>query len=192
MVLTMRTVIPHSYLKFILVIALIAIFPSCNDKKQASSANKATEKLNIRTVKKAELVTPFGAKLDTTLAIILKDQIRGLSGVQPENFKDNEAMLFFYIRDELHHFWMPDTYFDLDLFYLDKDFRVIGIERDLKHYPARQPDHKIPRAQPFFCRHVLEMKASSPISNKIRMGMNLKWTSEPFPQQIESSIRRGQ
>lgn len=191
MVLAMKIVIPYSILKFILVMSVIAIFPGCNSAKNENKLAKIT-KLDISKVKKARLQTPFGTELDVTLAITMADQIRGLSGVKPENFNDDQAMLFFYTKDELHHFWMPDTYFDLDLFYLDKNFRVIGIQRSLKHFPSRQPDHLIPRAEPFFCRHVMEMKSSSNIAAKIRMGMNLKWTSEPFPEQIESNIRRVQ
>ena len=69
--------------------------------------------LNISKVKKAVMQTPFGTELNITLAITMTDQIRGLSGVKPENFNDNEGMLFFYTKDQLHHFWMPHTFFSI-------------------------------------------------------------------------------
>lgn len=182
--------IPYKALKFTFVFLFLALLGACRSNDKSDQEAKA--KINYREIKKVELMTPFGAKLDTTIVITIPDQRRGLSGIKEANFSDDQAMLFFYTEDELHEFWMPYTFFDLDLFYLDKNFRVIGIKRQLKHFPAKGPEHLIPRAEPFFCRHVIEMKSSSPIAQKIGMGMNLKWTSRPSPSQIESSIRREQ
>lgn len=180
----MNKFIPHKTSKFTLVLALTLLFMSCN---------KADEKpVNHRKVKQAKMSTPFNVDLDITLAITMPDKTKGLSGTQSMNWGDKQAMLFFYPADELHRFWMPDTYFDLDLFYLDKDFKVLNVRRKLKHFPAKGPYHLIPVAEPYYARHVLEMKSSSDTAMKIKKGMVLKWTSKPSPQQIESSIRRGQ
>lgn len=193
MVLAMKLVIPYKVLKFTLVFTLLLVI-GCNseDSKPTSANSQKLESINYRTIKKAELTTPFGQVLDITLAITEEDQVRGLSGVKPENFKDQEGMLFFYTKDQLHHFWMPNTFFDLDLFYLDHNFRVIGLKRRLVHFKEKGPSHLVPRAEPFYSRHVLEMKSDSSIAAKIGMGMTLKWISQPTPQQIESSIRREQ
>ncbi len=65
----------------------------------------------------AEILTPSRNKLKTYLAISPEQQTRGLSRVQDKDFSDHEAMLFFYTEDSVKSFWMPDTYFDLDIFF---------------------------------------------------------------------------
>lgn len=108
----------------------------------------------------------------------MKEQEQGLSGMQPENFDDNEGMLFYYLDDGDKHFWMPDTYFDLDLFYLDKDLRILDIVRKLPHHKGRHNEDLIPRARGVWCRHTLEMKASSPLAAELKIGDQLQWKGE--------------
>ena len=100
-------------------------------------------------------------------------QIQGLSGTKPEDFQDNEAMLFPGNDDRMRTFWMPDTHFDLDIIYLDQHMRIINIQKDVPHYPSREPDHKIPRAKPVFARHVLEIKSSSSLRDQFSIGLKL-------------------
>jgi uncharacterized membrane protein (UPF0127 family) len=57
--------------------------------------------------------------IKTKLAFTPSEQEQGLSGIRPENFNNDQGMLFFYLEDGEKLFWMPDTYFNLDLFYLD-------------------------------------------------------------------------
>lgn len=128
-------------------------------------------------MKKVELITPYGKAIKTTLAITEADQNQGLSGVRPDEFSDDQGMLFFYLEDFEKHFWMPDTYFDLDLFYLDQNLRITEIIRKAPHYIGRANPHLIPRLRGVWCRHVLEMKSSSDIAQKLKVGDQLKWKS---------------
>ncbi len=131
-----------------------------------------------------------GEELKVRMALTTQQQVQGLSGVQDYEFRDDEAMLFFNLEDSLRQFWMPDTYFNLDIFFLDRNLVVLDVDRDVPHYIGRENPEKIPRAKPVYCRHVFEMKASSALSKKIQKGMKLKWTGK-FPlEQIELSIRQ--
>jgi hypothetical protein len=130
-----------------------------------------------------------GTEIKTRLATTTAEQNQGLSGVKSHQFKQDEAMLFFYTSTGPRPFWMPDTYFDLDIFYLDKEFKVIDINRNVPHHPGRE--EPIPRARNVYSKHVLEMRADSPIAKKIKVGSQLNWTSRPSPEQIELSIRPG-
>jgi uncharacterized membrane protein (UPF0127 family) len=121
------------------------------------------------------LLTPSGEAIETRVVYTMADQTLGLSGIRPENFADSEGMLFFYMDDSEKSFWMPDTYFDLDLIYLDRQLRIIDIIRKLPHYIGRNNEDLIPRARGVYCRHTLEMKASSFISAKLKIGDQLKW-----------------
>jgi uncharacterized membrane protein (UPF0127 family) len=131
-----------------------------------------------------------GEKISTTIVYSPEEQSLGLSGIKTDEFNDNQGMLFFNIEDEERNFWMPDTYFDLDLFYLDKDLKVIDIVRKLPHYIGRANPSLIPRARPVFCRHVLEMKASSAISQKIQLGDYFRWNSTLSLVETEKLIKQ--
>lgn len=128
-------------------------------------------------LKSLELKTHAGDIIKTTLSYTPKDMEQGLSGVKAEDFSDNQGMLFFYLTDQEMHFWMPDTYFDLDLVYLDKDLKILDIIRKLPHYVGKANPDLIPRARGVWSRYVLEMKASSPISAKLKIGDQLTWHS---------------
>lgn len=152
--------------KFIFLPMLLMLF-ACQSGSRPSESQS--------TFGKVELVTPAGDKISTHLAVTLSEQEQGLSGVKPEDFGDNEGMLFFYTEAGEKYFWMPDTYFDLDLFYLDENLQITDIVRKLPHYKGRANPDLIPRARAVWARHVLEMKSSSPIASRLTLGQKLEW-----------------
>jgi uncharacterized membrane protein (UPF0127 family) len=177
-----RKIIPESgvnFMKKLLPLVLMLTLVAC----QSESRSRQDP------LKFIELVTPTGESIETTLAFLSKDQEQGLSGVRPEDFRDNQGMLFFYLGDDEKNFWMPDTYFDLDLFYLDKDLRIIDIVRKLPHYVGRANPQLIPRARGIWCRHTLEMKSSSQVAEKLKVGDVLKWKSKLSLNETESKVK---
>ena len=136
-----------------------------------------------------DLVTPKGDIIKTKLAITLSEQEQGLSGVRPEDFADNDGMLFYYLDDSDKYFWMPDTYFDLDLIYLDKDLKVVDIIRKLPYHKGRHNESLIPRARGVWCRHTLEMKASSPLAASIQIGDQLTWKGPTPYSEMDNKVR---
>lgn len=150
--------------KFLTLLLLLSLW-SC----QSESRNP---------LKTVELKTPAGDVIKTTIVFTPKDMEQGLSGTKPEAFDEDQGMLFFYLADDEKNFWMPDTYFDLDLIYLDKDLKINDIIRKLPHYIGRANPELIPRARSVYGRHVLEMKSTSGISNKLKIGDQLQWSSE--------------
>lgn len=146
-----------------LSLCLLSLF-SCQSESRKSDPLKYTE-----------LTTTSGEVIETSVALTPAEQEQGLSGVKPEDFEANQGMLFFYVEDSEKNFWMPDTYFDLDLFYLDQNLKVVDVIRKLPHYVGRANPQLIPRARPIWCRHVLEMKSTSPVAQKINVGDTLKW-----------------
>lgn len=137
------------------------------------------------------LLTPDGAKLNTRLALTLEEQSQGLSGLSPEQFGDNEAMLFYYLEDGIRQFWMPDTHFNLDIFFLDHELRVIDVDRNMMAHPGLQEPPPIARTRAVRAHHVLELKSSSPHARGLKIGHQLKWMGPPARSEIESSIRHG-
>lgn len=140
--------------------------------------------------KTIKLMTPSGDVIKTTLAITPAEQEQGLSGVKPGDFDEDEGMLFFYLQEDEKHFWMPDTYFELDIIYLNKDFGIVDIVRKLPFYHGRANPELIPRARAVWARHALEMKSSSSISQKLKVGDRLIWEGDLSPLELESKIRQ--
>ena len=168
--------------KLLTLILLFTLF-ACQSESRKSSDNQ-------NPLKSVELITAAGDSIATSVVFTPKDQEQGLSGVKPEDFEENQGMLFFYLEDEERHFWMPDTYFDLDLIYLDKDLKVLDIIRKLPFYVGRANMELIPRARGVWCRHTLEMKATSPISARIKIGDVLKWKAPVSLQEAENLIKK--
>jgi uncharacterized membrane protein (UPF0127 family) len=137
-----------------------------------------------------DLKTPSGQVIKTSLVYSPHDMEQGLSGVQSQDFSDDQGMLFFYTSEQEMHFWMPDTYFDLDLFFLDKELKITDIIRKLPHYIGRANPELIPRARGVWAKYVLEMKAGSSIADKIKIGDSLVWKSSLDLVKTEEAIKK--
>lgn len=166
-------------MKKFLTLALLLLSLSCQSEPRSNDPFQGLK-----------LITPSGAAVETRLVYSIADQTQGLSGVQPEDFSDSQGMLFYYLFDEEKHFWMPDTYFDLDLIFLDKNLLIIDIIRKLPHYIGRANEDMIPRARGVYCRHTLEMKAGSAISASLKVGDQLKWDGRLSLQEAEDFVRK--
>lgn len=162
-----------------LTLLLLTILCSCQSE---------SHKPLPQAIREMELVTQSGDKIKTRLVFTLEDQTQGLSGVQPSDFSADEGLLFFYLEDDMKHYWMPDTYFDLDLHYLDEKLKIIDIVRKLPHYIGRHNEALIPRARGVWCRHVLEMKADSPLSQKLKIGDQLTWKGKYSLEETRAKI----
>lgn len=165
--------------KFIFLATLFILFGCQSNSRPSESQNSFG---------KVELVTPGGQTIHTVLSVTRAEQEQGLSGVKPEDFEDNEGMLFFNLEEEERQFWMPDTYFDLDLFYLDSDLKILDIVRKLPHYIGRANPHLIPRARSVWCKHILEMKSTSPIAQSLAVGQILQWKGSLNLKEFEEKV----
>lgn len=139
-------------------------------------------------LKSVKLKTPWGDLIETRLVYTPQDMEQGLSGVQSQDFTENQGMLFFYTTEQEMHFWMPDTYFDLDLIFMDKDLKITDIIRKLPHYIGRANPELIPRARGVWAKYVLEMKATSPIASKLQIGNKLDWISTLTLEETSSKV----
>ncbi len=158
-----------------LTLCLLTLMLSCQSESRKSTGE-------------VELISPNGEAIKTKLAITSSEQEQGLSGVQPDDFDDNQGMLFYYLNDNEKYFWMPDTYFDLDLFYLDKDLRIVDIVRKLAHHKGRHNEALIPKARPVWCRHTLEMKSGSPLAASLKIGDQLKWRGQTEYSEMDKKV----
>lgn len=124
----------------------------------------------------AQLELASGKVLDIKIVYLPSDTTRGLSGVLPSEFGDREGLLFFFPELGQRSFWMPDTYFNLDIIYLDAQLKVLNIQRNIPHHIGFE--EPVPRARAELAQHVLEIKANSPLANDIQVGDQLKFKGD--------------
>lgn len=167
--------------------AILLIFSTlfavaCNEQNPIKSEE-------LDKIRYGKLALPSGRLLDIRLAITFKEQAQGLSGVKSHEFSQNQGLLFIYPGMGPRSFWMPDTYFDLDIIFLDDSFKIVYIVRNLPHHPGRQEPPKIARTPNITAKYVLEIRSDSPWAKEFKEGLTPKWISSYSLSQIESKIR---
>lgn len=173
--------IKSRFLFLLLPVILLAISATCPGK-----------------VDTPQLILPNKKSLNIVLAITMEDQMRGLSGIREGHFPSNKAMLFAYFEPGDRRFWMPDTYFDLDIFFLDENLKVIDVERNVRHHPGVNQPPPIAVTRNIYCHHVLEIASASPLAKDIQIGMKLEWKSKDtnslkdYLSRIKQDIRQKQ
>lgn len=132
----------------------------------------------------AKAILSHGKLLKFPVRLLTTNEARGkgLSGVKNGEFSGKEGALFLFKKSGLRRFWMPNTFFDLDLIYLDKKLKVIGIQRGLKHHPGYGPNIEV--AKTTLSQHVLELKSNTDLARSIKIGMNLSFEGASSLSQI--------
>jgi uncharacterized protein len=95
-----------------------------------------------------------GEAFDVMVARTEAEQSLGLSGLA--GLKPNEAMIFPYASDDNYGFWMKDMLFSIDIVWLDKNSKIVWIERGVS--PDTYPNIYFPRVP---ARSVLELSAGT-------------------------------
>src|SRR5690606_16711899 len=184
---------PQFTLKLTLFLAMFG-FVSCKEQTTTSATSIPTFK-ELRSkvendpydsVRRFTLAHPSGRIVKTVLLVTHKEQEVGLSGTKDHEFAENEGALFWYQDDSLKSFWMPDTYFNLDLVFLDDTLKIIDIDRNLQAHPGRAEPPAIQFSKRVRARHVLEVKAGSEFARALNSGDQLKVLPPLSLSQIES------
>lgn len=87
----------------------------------------------------------------------------GLSG--RENLPEGRGMFFIFDEPSRHGFWMKDMNFAIDIVWIDEEYRIIGIEKEV-----------VPETFPYVFRpeepvkYVLELPAGFTSRNNIEIG----------------------
>lgn len=86
----------------------------------------------------------------------------GLSGKMSLN---NEGMLFIFEKSGNYSFWMKDMNFPLDILWINEDFSVVGIEKNV----ATSTYPKV-FGEKYKAKYVLEISAGNSQKNNIKIG----------------------
>lgn len=180
-----------------MAIFFLSTLISCGQSRSNSSpssleSNQDTTSTDTPTTKDplkyVELISPESQKIRSSIASTPAEHTKGLQGVRDNEFAEDEGKLFFYLNTATRSFWMPNTYFNLDIIYLDENLKIINIVWNIPHYNGTV-NSEIPRAPAITSRHVLEMKAGSVISSRLKIGDSLGWRSSLSLEQTELKIR---
>ena len=108
---------------------------------------------------------PGGGSVTAELALTDAQRARGL--MNRTTLLPDQGMLFVFDRDGVHSFWMKNTLVALDMLWLDRDRRIIHIERQVPPCPG-DPCPSYGPGRP--SRYVLELKGGQAAA----FGLNLQ------------------
>lgn len=94
------------------------------------------------------------------------DRTKGL--MFRRELKPNTGMIFVFPREDRHSFWMRNTYVSLDMVFVNKERKVVGI---LEHVPVLNDE---PRTIGAPSQYVIELPAGSASIQKISVGAEMK------------------
>ncbi len=83
-----------------------------------------------------------------------------------ESLDENSGMLFVFEKEEPQTFWMKNTLISLDIIFIDKNNKIIGIE---KAEPCKQDPCALYRSSGP-AKYILEVNAGFSAKNKISVG----------------------
>lgn len=92
-----------------------------------------------------------------------RTQIQGLSGRQ--SLPKDHGMLFIFDKDDFHGIWMKEMNFSIDIFWLDKNLNIVGLEKEVS--PQTYPKAFYPNE---LALYVLEVPAGFAQENEIHIG----------------------
>lgn len=139
-----------------------------------------------------QISNPSSQKVNVRLALTRMEHSRGLSGIKASDFPDTQSMLFVNDRMGDRRFWMPDTYFNLDIIFLDSDLKIVGIERNAPAHPGMEEPPVIFRTKTYKAQFVLETKSTASFSKNLKVGDKLKWISPTSISEIVLKTRQRQ
>lgn len=127
---------------------------------------------------KSIMISPNKSKIEVSFAVGLKETTKGLSGMKPDQMKANEGLFFYYEKMGPMAFWMPNTFFNLDIIFIDKDLRVVAVEENMKHFEKKGPPEEVPMTKQHHAQYVLELKAGQAKKFGIKPGKFIKWSDK--------------
>jgi uncharacterized protein len=76
---------------------------------------------------KVRVADAFGGAKEVSIEIAQDDESRQKGLMFRERLADTEGMLFIFEREDRHSFWMKNTLISLDMLFIGRDLKVVGI-----------------------------------------------------------------
>lgn len=148
---------------FLISVLLVSTFAEAKDLQPEISFPKG--KIEIISTK---------SKIKKTITVeFAKNEAQQQKGLMyRESLAPNEGMLFLFDFERTLAFWMKNTLIDLDIAYIDKNFKIIDIQQmkatsslqvDIPSYPSKKP-----------AQYALEMNKNWFQKHKFKVGDRIK------------------
>lgn len=131
--------------------------------------------LSLSEVKFIKITLPNGFKVTAELAITEEQRQQGL--MFRKGMKEDQGMLFVFEEEDYYSFWMKNTYFPLDMLWLDSNRFIVHIEENVPPCPA-EPCPSYEPARP--ARYVLELVSGSVKKHGLKIGDRLDFILPPL------------
>jgi uncharacterized membrane protein (UPF0127 family) len=136
-----------------------------------------------------KITNPYGREVILDLALTRSQQTKGLSGLKSNKFSSSRGMLFINSEIGPRRFWMLDTFFNLDIIFLDNNLKIVGIEKNVPSHPGPSEPPLIYKTETYLAQYVLETKAHASFGIKLKKNDQLKFSGPISLSEIGSSIR---
>ena len=154
----------------VLIILLLFAFGMKSVSKEGNVflgiAEKVDHEKEISSIEQTVfLITDIG-KMALEIADTEGKRIRGLSG--REYLADGTGMLFLFPSSGFYGFWMKDMNFSIDILWIDEDFKIVHIEREVhpdtypKSFTSQEP-----------AKYVLELNAGDALRLDLIVGKRI-------------------
>lgn len=110
-------------------------------------------------------------EIELLLALKSEEIIKGLSG--KKSLEENQGMLFVFEKPDRYGFWMKEMNFPIDIIWIDKNYKIIEITKNIK--PDSYPKIFRPKKPAKF---VLETNIGLADKNKIAPEMSLFFSKD--------------
>lgn len=107
-------------------------------------------------------------KLNTDISDTDAKRVLGLSGRL--DIKKDEAMLFVFDKEGYYSFWMKDMNFNIDIAWIDKDKKIVYIQKNVSPKTYPKIFYAVKDSTPIKSLYVLETSANFFDNNKIKIG----------------------
>lgn len=140
----------------------------------------------------SRIENPYGISIVLDLALTRSQHSQGLSGLKSNEFKNSQGMLFVNSEVGPRRFWMPNTYFNLDIIFLDQNLKIVGIEKNVPAHPGSIEPPNIYKTETYLAQYVLETKAGALFGKKLRKNDQLKFSGPISLSEIALKTRQKQ
>ncbi len=135
---------------------------------------------------------PKGASVELRLALTHKEHTEGLSGLMPKDFSESHGMLFVNPEMGPRRFWMPNTFFNLDIIFLDQNLKIVAIEKNVPAHAGYKEPPAIYQTSTYVAQFVLEIKSGAKFSKVLNKDDSLKFIGPISLQEIALKTRQKQ
>jgi len=115
-------------------------------------------------VRHIRIFFPDGDTIFADLAKNEEDRMRGL--MFRKTLNEDQGMLFVFVSEGLYSFWMKNMNFAIDILWLDRQRRIVHLEREVPPC-EKEPCPSYAPALP--AKYVLELKAGSIEKRKLKL-----------------------